>query len=160
MPLLAAPSPRRRRETRRGLTHPVAEVVASGRAAHPPRGATTYVRPVPVFRVLAVDVPDILYHLKSKQEEDVVPRLYPGACLVRRGHVLAYPVVCPIAALQALVGRRPIGRSFFLCVRTLCSCCVSEAYLALGEVEHWVGVRGALDVVFALIFAEEARINV
>lgn len=94
-------------------------MVAGGRVAHPPCGATAHMRPVPVFRVLAVDVPDILYHLKSKQEEDVVPRLYPGACLVRRGHVLAYPVVCPIAALQALVGRRPIWRSFF-CVSELC----------------------------------------
>lgn len=72
---------------------------------------------------------------------------------MRGCHALALQV-SPIAVLRALVGDQPSSKGF------ACANCLSGAYLALGEVEHGVGIRGALDVVCALIFAEEARIHV
>lgn len=98
-----------------------------------------------------------LHRPKTKRRKGVVARVQWGVMprFHKQRDAFLCPGVSPVSFLERFSGVScPDSRTHqgMLAPYTL--------YLSLGEIEHGVGVRRALDVVLALIFAEEARVDV
>lgn len=86
-------------------------MIARGRVAHPPRGATAYMRPVSVLGVLAVNVPDVLHHLKAKHRKGWMI-LFSGVVSISKGRV---------STIMSVMDEEFMGQSKYI-VRGLSMC--------------------------------------